>query len=62
MTVEEAFHAFLPGLVPHLQEYMGAHMKGDLEAAMVMDQRLKVYHRAGDGAKAGGDKKGSGRF
>ena len=29
---------------------------------MAMAQRLEVYHRAGDGAKAGGEKKGSGRF
>ena len=41
---------------------MGAHVQGDLEAAMAMAQRLEVYHRAGDGAKAGGEKKGSGRF
>ena len=38
---------------------MGAHVQGDLEAAMVMAQRLKVY-RGGDRAKASGEKKGSG--
>ena len=26
MTDEEAFHAFLFGLVPHLQEHVGAHV------------------------------------
>ena len=31
MTDEEAFHAFLSGLVPHLQEHVGAHVQGDLE-------------------------------
>ena len=41
---------------------MGAHMQGDLEVAMAMAQRLEVYCRAGDGAKAGGEKKGSGKF
>ena len=59
---EEAFHTFLSGLAPHLQEHVGAHVQGDLEAAMAMAQRLNVYHGAGDGAKAGGEKKGSGRF
>ena len=62
MTAEEAFHAFLSGLAPHLQEHVGAHVQGDLEAAMAMAQRLEVYRGAGDGAKAGGEKKGSGKF
>ena len=38
---------------------MGAHVEGDLDAAMAMAQRLEVYC-GGDGAKAGGKKKGSG--
>ena len=59
MSTEEAFHAFLSGLTPHLQEHVGAHVQGDLEAAMAMAQRLEVY-RGGDGAKASGEKKGSG--
>ena len=28
MTNEEAFHAFLSGLQPHLQEHVGAHVQG----------------------------------
>ena len=59
MSTEEAFHAFLSGLTPHLQEHVGAPAQGDLEVAMAMAQRLEVYH-GGDGAKAGGEKKGSG--
>ena len=59
MTAEEAFHAFLSGLVPHLQKHVGAHMQGNLEVVMVMAQCLEIYCRAGDGAKAGGEKKGS---
>ena len=55
---EEAFHAFLSRLAPHLQEHVGAHVQGDLEMAMAMAQRLEVYCGAGDGAKAGGEKKG----
>ena len=61
MMAEAAFHAFLSRLVPHLQEHMDAHVQGNLEAAMAMAQRLEVYRGAGDGAKAGGDQKGSGR-
>ena len=60
MTDEEAFHAFLSGLVPHLQEHVGAHVQGDLEQAMAMAQRLEAY-KGGDGAKAGGTK-GSRKF
>ena len=60
MTDEEAFHAFLSGLVPHLQEHVGAHVQGDLEQAMAMAQRLEAY-KGGDGAKAGGAK-GSRKF
>ena len=50
MTDEEAFHTFLSGLQPHLQEHVGAHVQGDLEADIAMAQRLEVYH-GGDGAK-----------
>ena len=53
MTNEEAFHAFLFGLQPHQQEHVGAHIQGDLDAAITMAQRLEVYH-GGDGAKARG--------
>ena len=60
MTDEEAFHAFLSGLVPHLQEHVGAHVQGDLEQAMGMAQHLEVY-RGGDGAKPSGSK-GSRKF
>ena len=62
MTAKEAFHACLPRLAPQLQEHVGAHVQGDLEAVMAMAQRLEVYHGARDGAKAGGEKKGSGKF
>ena len=53
MTDEEAFHTFISGLQPHLQEHVGAHVQGDLEAAIAMAQRLEVY-RGGDGAKMTG--------
>ena len=50
MTDEEAFHTVISGLQPHLQEHVGAHVQGDLEAAIAMVQGLEVY-RGGDGAK-----------
>ena len=50
MTDEEAFHTFIFGLQKHIQEHVGAHVQGDLEAAIAMAQRLEVY-RGGDGAK-----------
>ena len=62
MTTEEAFHAFLSGLVPHLQQHVGAYVQGDLEVAMEMAQRLEVYCGAGDRAKARGEKKRLGKF
>ena len=40
MTDEEAFHAFISGLQPHLQEHVGAHVQGDLEAAIAMAQHV----------------------
>ena len=60
MTDEDAFYAFLSGLVPHLQEHVGAHVQGDLEQAMAMAQRLEAY-KGGEGAKASGSK-GSRKF
>ena len=55
MTDEEAFHTFISGLQPHMQEHVGAHVQGDLEAAIAMAQRLEVY-RGGDGAKTASKK------
>ena len=43
MIDEEAFHTFLFVLQLDLQEHVGAHVQGDLEAAIAMAQRLKVY-------------------
>ena len=59
MIDEEAFHTFISGLQPHLQEHIGAHVQGDLEAAIAMAQRLEVYRR-GDGAKT--ESKGPKKF
>ena len=59
MTDEEVFHTFLSGLQPHLQEHVGAHVQGDLEAAIAMAQRLEVYH-GGDVVKTSG--KGAKKF
>ena len=61
MIDEEAFHAFVSRLQPHLQEHMGAHVQDDLKAAIAMAQCLEVY-RGGDGAKASGARKGSKGF
>ena len=36
MTNDKAFYAFLSGLQPHLWEHVGAHVQGDLEAAITM--------------------------
>ena len=51
--MRKRFIPFLFALQPHLQEHVGAHLQGDLEAAIAMAQRLDVY-RGGDGAKASG--------
>ena len=53
MTDEEAFHTFIFGLQPHLQQHVGPHVQGDLEAAIAMAQRLEVYC-GGDRAMASG--------
>ena len=36
MIDEEAFYALLSRLRPHLQEHVGAHVQGDMEATIVM--------------------------
>ena len=43
MTAEEAFSTFMSGLTPHLQEHVGAHVQGDLEAAKRMALRMEMY-------------------
>ena len=43
MTAEEAFSTFMSGLMPHLQEHVGAHVQGDLEAAKRMALCMEMY-------------------
>ena len=58
---EEAFCAFLSRLQSHLQDHVGAHVQGDLEAAIAMAQCLEVYY-GGFRAKASGSGKRSKKF
>ena len=48
MIAEEAFSAFMSGLTPHLQEHVGAHVHGDLEAAKRMALRMEMYRGTAD--------------
>ena len=41
---EEAFPTFLIGLTPHIQEYIGAHIQGDVFAAITIAERLDLFH------------------
>ena len=43
MSEEEAFSTFLAGLAPHIQEQVGAHIQGDLSAAITMAERLEFF-------------------
>ena len=47
MTDEEAFSVYLAGLNPHLREQVGVDVRGKLEEAIAMAQRIEVY-RGGD--------------
>ena len=58
MTHEEAFHAFVDGLQPHLREHVGTHVRGDLEAAMAMAQRMEVFRPVNKPKAGPSDKKG----
>ena len=48
MNAEEAFSTFMSGLTPHLQEHVGAHVQGDLEAAKRMALRMEMYRGTAD--------------
>ena len=63
MNEEEAFSTFLNGLTPHLQEHVGAHVQGDLEAAKRMALRMDMYRGiTGESSKGASTKaKGSGQ-
>ena len=45
---EEAVSAFMSGLMPHLQEHVGAHVHGDLEAVKKMALRMEMYWGTAD--------------
>ena len=61
MSEEEAFSTFLAGLTPHIQEQVGAHIQGDLSAAITMAERLDLFRasaREGGGSSGGAQQKG----
>ena len=43
MTDEEGFSVYLAGLNPHLKEQVGTHVRGNLEEAIAMAQRIEIY-------------------
>ena len=43
MTDEEAFSVYLAGLNPHLREQVGVLVRGNLEEAIAMAQRIEIY-------------------
>ena len=43
MTDEEAFLVYLAGLNPHFREQVGAHVRGNVEEAIAMAQRIEIY-------------------
>ena len=52
MTDEEAVSVYLAGLSSHIREQVGAHVKGNLEEAITMAQRIEIY-RGGDSRNKG---------
>ena len=61
MNNEEAFSTFLAGLTPHLQEHVGAHVQGDLEAAKQMALRMDMFRGGVDSGKSQPQKGQSGQ-
>ena len=58
MTAAEAFSAFVAGLKPAIRQHVGAHVHGDLAAAMEMALRLDLFQTAEvDKTKENKDKK-----
>ena len=56
MSEEEAFLTFLTSLAPHMQEQVGAHIQGDLFAAITMAERLDLFQtnaQEGGGSSGG---------
>ena len=56
MTDEEAFSVYLAGLNPHLREQVGAHVRGNLEEAIAMAQRIEIYRGGNSKTKGQGVK------
>ena len=61
MTAEEAFSTFMSGLTPHLQEHVGAHIRGDLEAAKQMALRMEMYRGTAETSRGNQQKSKSGQ-
>lgn len=58
MIEEEAYSAYLSGFQPDLHEHVSTHMRGNLEEAIAMAQRLQEYSgNSSSGPRAGGQEK-----
>ena len=59
MTSEEAYSAFIDSLNPTLRAQIGALTHGDLDAAMLMAERMNLFQASsgGAGTSAGTDRK-----
>ena len=61
MNAEEAFSTFMSGLTPHLQEHVGAHVQGDLEAAKRMALRMEMYRGTAESSRGSQQKQQGGQ-
>ena len=61
MNAEEAFSTFISRLTPHLQEHVGAHVQGDLEAAKRMALRMEMYRGTADTSRGNQQKSQDGQ-
>ena len=67
MTPEEAYAAFIDGLTPALRAQIGALTQGDLDAAMLLAERMDLFQASSGGGAStsttmgGGSSGGGGR-
>ena len=43
MSASERYRAFMKGLKPHIQQYVGPNVQGDLDAAILMAEQFDLY-------------------
>ena len=59
MSDSEKYRAFMKGLKPHIRQYVGPNVRGDLDAAILMAEQFDLYGSPESSSQGGSKNQGN---